>query len=48
MRDIGIELYKRQEETETLTINLDEVMNETASKIKFLNLHKEQKRKLTL
>lgn len=44
MRDIGIELYKRQEETETLTINLDEVMNETASKIKFLNLHKEQKK----
>ena len=44
MRRIGIELYKRQEETETLTINLDEVMQKTASKIKFLNLHKETKK----
>ena len=44
MRQIGMELYKRQEETETLTINLDEVMQKTASKIKFLDLHKESKK----
>ena len=44
MRQIGIELYKRQEENKPLTINLDEVMNKTASNIKFLNLHKEMKK----